>query len=95
MICTLQMSQQQHNCSPAFSPIVILGFDCIPRMTGCSEGKSKTKRFLTTPSGLKQKKEQKKKRKQKQGPSVSIYIYSVLTTMNKTPASQALLGQLK
>lgn len=37
----------------------------------------------------------KKKKKQRQGPAVCIYIYTVLTTMNKTPASQALLGQFK
>lgn len=38
---------------------------------------------------------EKKMEKQRRGPAVCIYIYTALTTMNKTPASQALLGQFR
>lgn len=74
------------------------GFDCTLN-TGKNDRlqrKSKAKRFLTTSSVLEKKKKKRgEEKKQRRGPAVCIYIYTALTTMNKTPASQALLGQFR
>lgn len=68
------------------------GFDC--KMNAHRNEKGRAKHFLTTPSAPKKKKKQKKRGKYRGEPAVCIYIYTALTTMNKTAASQPLLGHL-